>query len=196
MGLIFVPIALMGKAGQSNILEDSMKKHTAVTLISACIFAVTAIPLMAQTPNPQWTHGAQSPHGVQQQRAFHLPGERVEAQLAYLKTALKITDAQLSQWNAYADMMRKQAAAMDTKIKAMHTEGAQHTERRQHSAIDRLERQQQFLAAAAARLNERIAVEKPLYAVLTDEQKHVADQVLAPRRGPGMFNPRERRRMT
>jgi len=33
--------------------------------------------------------------------------ERVEARLAYLKTALKITDAQQSQWDAFASVMRK-----------------------------------------------------------------------------------------
>ena len=58
---------------------------------------------------------------------------------------------------------------------------AQRTERRRATSIDRLERQQQQYTAAAARLNEQLAVQKPLYAVLTSEQKQVADQLLSPR---------------
>jgi hypothetical protein len=32
-------------------------------------------------------------------------GKRIEARLAYLRTALKITDAQQPQWNANADVL-------------------------------------------------------------------------------------------
>jgi hypothetical protein len=62
-------------------------------------------------------------------------------------------------------------------------------ERAEHpqvSALERLERQQKFLAAASAHLNARIAAVKPLYDSLSPEQKKVADVVLV-REGGGRF---------
>jgi hypothetical protein len=63
---------------------------------------------------------------------------------------------------------------------------AQFAERKPHerpNAIARMERQQQRHADALTRLNELLAVERPLYAALTPEQKQIADEVLAPRGG-------------
>ena len=70
-------------------------------MMSALIAAgfATAVPLaMAQTANPspgvsQGQHAKRFHHGKQ---VFSLPSERVEARLAYIKTALKITNAQES----------------------------------------------------------------------------------------------------
>ena len=60
----------------------------------------------------------------QAQRAFG-PADRVEARLAYQRTALKITDAQQAQWNAYADSVRKEAAARAEKMQAFREKHAQ-----------------------------------------------------------------------
>jgi hypothetical protein len=48
------------------------------------------------------------------------------------------------------------------------------------NAIERLERAQSFLAVATTRINQLLAVEKPLYAALSPEQQKVADVVLKP----------------
>ncbi|MGE5641317.1 MAG: Spy/CpxP family protein refolding chaperone [Clostridia bacterium] len=131
---------------------------------------------------------AQDTHRAHEPRAFSKPTERVEARLAYLKTALKITPAQEGQWNAYAQTVRKDAAEREQKFaewRQKHEQagqGAQRTEHERPSAIERLERQQKFLAEASAKLNERIAAVKPLYASLSAEQKKVADVVLVPGR--------------
>jgi periplasmic protein CpxP/Spy len=120
-----------------------------------------------------------------------MPGERIEARLAYIRTALKITDAQQAQWDSFANVLRKHARDMDQRIQQRvaqhHQPGAQRPERPQFSAIERLERQQQRLAQRSARLNEVIAAAKPLYASFSPEQKQIADQMLAQgehRRGP------------
>jgi hypothetical protein len=55
------------------------------------------------------------------------------------------------------------------------------TERTRPTAVDRHERQRARLTFAVQRLDELLAVEKPLYAVLSPEQQRVADEVLAPR---------------
>jgi len=52
------------------------------------------------------------------------------------------------------------------------------------TVIERLEFAQKMHGEAIRRLNERLEVEKPLYAALSSEQKQVADVVLEPRGGP------------
>jgi hypothetical protein len=118
------------------------------------------------------------------QRSQVKPSERVEARLAYIRTALKITDAQQPQWDAFASVLRKQAQQMDEFHRTRHTEGAQAGERRHATAIERLERRQKMMAFASQRLDEVIAAAKPLYAALSPEQQKIADEMLA-RQGRG-----------
>ena len=165
-----------------------MKKLILSTLVSASLAATAAAPVLAQTAGaesagPQAGHSAQRHHG---QRAARLPSERVEARLAYLKTTLKITDAQQSQWDAFADTLRKQARAGDERMKARQAQMAEGRKGTPPTAIERMERAQTRLAASSTRLNETLAAAKPLYAALSPEQQKVADELLAPRghRGP------------
>src|SRR3954467_14986178 len=46
-----------------------------------------------------------------QQGGMGMPFEHVEGRIAFLKTELKITDAQAPQWNAFADTLRANAQA-------------------------------------------------------------------------------------
>jgi len=170
-----------------------MKNTLLSTLVSAALVTVAAAPALAQSPGPggqgpvlstvegpQARHFAQRQH--QGQRASRLPSERAEARLAYLKTALKITDAQQPQWDAFADMLRKQAREADQRVQALRTEAAGREKGAQPTAIERMERGQARLAAASARLNETLSAAKPLYAALSAEQQKIADELLTPRR--------------
>ena len=153
----------------------------------AVAFAVAAPLAAGQTTDPatdapQGRHAQGPDHG---QRAFTLPSERAEARLAYLKTALKITDAQQAQWEAFADVQRKHAKAADERVKAMREGRAQRPQGERPSAVERLERRQQMLTVQSQRLTEVIAAAKPLYASLSPEQKVIADDLLTPRRGHG-----------
>ena len=120
---------------------------------------------------------------TQTRRAEHqrpLPSQLIDARLAYLKTALKITPAQESQWNALADVLRRQARARDAdiqKFRAAHEHRGQ-TAAQQPSAIERLERRQEFLAKASARLNDVLTAAKPLYASFSPDQMRMADELL------------------
>lgn len=126
-------------------------------------------------------------------RPFSQPSERVEARLAYIRTALKITDAQKPQWDAYADAMRADARDADKRMADMRKKmeerwnarkdgkedkTAQRDDWQPPTAIERLDHERQFLSDELARLDARIAVEKPLYAALSPTQKQVADEVL------------------
>jgi hypothetical protein len=162
-----------------------MNKRLISTLVSIGLSAAAVSVATAQTVAPT-AAGAQAQHGARHEhakRAFSLPSERVEARLAYVKTALKVTEAQQPQWDAFANTLRKQAADRDARIKAMRAKFAEGKSRERRNAIARMEREQQRHAAALTRLNELLAVERPLYASLNAEQKQVADEVLAPRGG-------------
>ena len=55
------------------------------------------------------------------------PSERIEARLAYIRTALKITDAQQAQWNAFAETLRNQARSADQRMQEFRAQREQGT---------------------------------------------------------------------
>jgi LTXXQ motif family protein len=163
-----------------------MNKTLIATLLAASLgsaipaaFAQTATP---QTKGPQANHAKHDQHA---KRPFQLPSERVEARLAYIQTALKITDAQKPQWEAFAATLRKQAREADKRVQEKRTQMADRSKQQHLSAIERLERRQRMMTAGAQRMNELIAASKPLYATLNPDQKQIADGLLSPRHGKG-----------
>lgn len=155
-----------------------MIKLLGTTLVSVFLAATSASVAMAQTaanPNPSPAAG---PMHRFAEGPFSRPTERIDARLAYLKTALKITDAQQAQWDAYAGFARKNAQDLEQRFQAMHSGGPGHMAHQRGNAIERLEKTQAFHAEAIARINQLLAVQKPLYAALSPEQQKVADVVL------------------
>jgi protein CpxP len=180
-----------------------MNKVLLATLVSAA-FASAAPFASAQTADSSdSTILAQaqpgSPNAARPQRQgpdrkqFHSASERVEARLAYLRTALKITDAQQPQWDNFANVLRKQASDRDQRMQqfrakweasrgaqSQRPDGAMQRAERPHvNAIERLERTQQRMAQRSTQLNEVIGAAKPLYAAFSPEQKQIADGMLA-----------------
>ena len=177
-----------------------MKKVFLASAVAAA-FAVAAPGVFAETTAESSTEAPTilaaapageatgTPRAAPERRAFRGASERVEARIAYIRTALKITDAQSSQFEAFANVLRKHATDMDQRMQKRRAEfsqqpGAQRPMMRNVSAIERLERTQQRMAQRSARLGEVIAAAKPLYASFSPEQKQVADEMLA-RRGHG-----------
>ena len=160
-----------------------MNKLLAATFVS--IGLASAVPAaLAQTTGP----AADAGRGQSAQRQFDkrpamTPSERVEARLAYIRTALKITAAQQPQFDAYASVQRKHAAAMDKRFQERRAQMAQGQagERKHPTAVEQHQFQRDRMVVATQRLDELLAVEKPLYAALTPEQQRVADEVLAQR---------------
>lgn len=112
-----------------------------------------------------------------------LPGAMIEAHLAFMKTALKVTDAQAAAWNAVADVLREQAKRHDAEIVAhrkAHDEASRPPDLptmlqdRQHMAVEESDDLSKLLTAL-----------KPFYALLSAEQKETADHLFPPRH-PGM----------
>lgn len=97
----------------------------------------------------------------------------IEGRLAYLKTELAITDAQLPLWNAYAGAARRNVQSMIAHCSAMMGQG-----RTALSLPDRIEQHEQFMAAQLDSLRATDKALRPLYASFSDAQRQSADQLM------------------
>jgi len=103
---------------------------------------------------------------------MEMPFEHVEGRIAYLRAELKITDAQTAPWNAFADAMRADAAAMKAMHEGMAKDGMP------GSLPERLATQQKMMSAHVGMLERMEAGAKPLYAALSGEQRTLLDQMM------------------
>ena len=107
--------------------------------------------------------------------------DRVEGRIAFLKTELKITDAQSAAWNAFADALRANAKSLGEVRASMAPQAGVP----QQGLVDRLALQEKWLAA---RLEGTRAIKSALInlvGTLSDEQKEAANELLAPHVGMG-----------
>jgi periplasmic protein CpxP/Spy len=170
-----------------------MKRVLLATALSAA-FAVGASTVVAQGIETQpeavlvaaasehQTHMAQA-QGAQgqgtHQHQFRSATERVEARLAFIQKTLQITPAQQTQWDTFANVLRRHARDMDERFQQRRAQAGQGAANANVSAIERLERMQRMTADRYNKLGEVIAAAKPLYETLSPEQKQAADQMLA-----------------
>jgi hypothetical protein len=114
---------------------------------------------------------AMMPHGGMMMPMMGM-ADHIEGRLAFLKTELKITDAQLPQWNAFADALRAnatQASGMMKQMQAMMQGGAPPN---LPARLDVVEKHLQAHLEMVQRLKTSLS---PLYASFSDEQKRSAD---------------------
>jgi hypothetical protein len=112
-------------------------------------------------------------------QAFANPGAFAESRLAGFKAQLKITAAQESAWKAFADQAKQQAESMQALMSS--AQGSV-----QASAPERIELRAQMMKQRQEQMEKGTAAFKDLYAVLSPEQKALADQGF----GPGMMGGR------
>ena len=98
----------------------------------------------------------------------------IDGRLAYLKTELKITDAQESLWDAYANAARDNAQSMTARCTAMMSQTGPNA----LALPDRLDQHEQFMSAQLDALRALNKSLKPLYTALNDAQKQVANQLI------------------
>ncbi len=107
--------------------------------------------------------------------------DHVEGRIAFLRTELKITDSQASAFNAVADAMRLSAKRLGEPQASSQASVSQSAS----DLVKRLDLQERWLSARL----EGIRAMKPaigtLYAVLSDEQKKTADELLPAQIGFG-----------
>lgn len=102
--------------------------------------------------------------------------DHVEGRIAFLKAELKVTEAQMPQWNAFADVLRENARRMSGMRTTMS--GIFGQDSASVSAPDRLDRMEQMISTMLEAVKGTKAALAPLYAVFTEEQKKVADQLI------------------
>lgn len=105
--------------------------------------------------------------------------DHVEGRIAFLRTELKITDAQSSAWNAFADALRANAKSLgEVRASMMGQAGAAPL-----SLTDRLELQEKWLAARLEGIRAIRSAATNLLASFSEDQKKAADELLAPHMG-------------
>jgi LTXXQ motif family protein len=116
--------------------------------------------------------------------------DHIEGRIAFLKTELKITDAQLPQWNNFADALRSNARRMTEMRGAMMQggmmqggtmQGGMMGQTNTPRAPERVDRMEKMMTGMLESVRATKAALGPLYEVLSEEQKKTADALL---RGP------------
>jgi hypothetical protein len=98
----------------------------------------------------------------------------IEGRLAFLKAEINITPEQEALWKDYANAVRDNAKTMSGRCTSlMGDSGAS-----EKSLPDRLDAQEQFVAARLDALRATNKALKPLYQALSDAQKKLADQLI------------------
>jgi len=117
-----------------------------------------AAPASAKTP------GKQAPH---------TPEDFVETRIKDLHQKLKITPAQESQWNEFAEVMRDNAQMVDAVLKERSENLHSMT------AVDDLRSYQKLADAHANGLKKLVPAFEALYNTMSADQKKTADVVFA-----------------
>ncbi len=99
------------------------------------------------------------------------------ARIAYLKTALGITEAQTGVWNAYVEALK----ANQTKMQGMMK--GKKDAKKNATAIQKMNARIERTKARLQNLEAMKPATEALYNALDDEQKKKADAVLVKRRG-------------
>ena len=107
--------------------------------------------------------------------------DHIEGRIAFMKAELKITDAQMSKWDAFADALRK----MGAEWRRQHAE-AKSTQPQATDLPSRVSSQEKLLQWRLEALRREKEPLLALYAVLYVQQKRVADQLMLMPSGMGM----------
>jgi hypothetical protein len=178
------------------------------SILAVAVAVLTSTAAVAQQSTPRMMYQGWGPmmgqgwmglmmgHGMMPMTGMMNPFRHVEGRLAFLKTELEITEAQAPQWNAYAEATRANAKRMDELMKEMASGGMMMGNQgmmmpgqpgKMMSLPDRLDWAERHMAAHMQMLD---AIKEPtmqLYAVFSDEQKRIADQLLGPMGMMGMM---------
>ena len=124
---------------------------------------------------PVAAQGSKSP-GAKAKPAPAGPREGVEPEIAELRDRLHITPAQQPQFDAFAEIMRKNAAELDSLMQQKSPKA---------NAVDDMRFYLQFTEAQAEGLKRLLPAFQALYDSLTDQQKRAADSVMGNAAQPG-----------
>jgi LTXXQ motif family protein len=192
---LFVIAKLGGIEGKSfgGTMIILFKSAISATLPAVAFAALVVTSPIAAQPAPQGRGPGMMEPGPSGQMPGGMMGsgtsmpmmgmmaDHVEGRIAFLKTELKITDSQTPQWNAFADALRANAQRMSAMRNTMMQGGMMQGGMMSGASVtapDRLDRMEKMMTAMSEAVKVTKAALAPLYAVLTDEQKKIADQLI------------------
>ena len=160
----------------------------------ALILALMAAPVLAQQQEHEQHHPGETPPAAGMQGPgmqggaggmmgmMRMMAGHVEGRLAFLKTELKITDAQLPLWNAVAEAIRANAKSMSEIMSGGMMGGSQTA-----ALPEKLALHEKMMTAHLEALRRLKTAVDPLYAALSPEQKKRADELAMGPMGMGMM---------
>jgi hypothetical protein len=184
-----------------NVFREANMKSIIVLATAICV--AIAAPVAAQTAVDPHGHGGPPAAGAKPgpgptgpragmmggkgmgmmqdggMRAMQMaPGKHLEGRLAFLRAEIGITDAQASGWNTFADAVRKASKDMMASMPMMGQKPAD------GGWLANLERHEKMMASHLESLRAIRTAAQPLYASLSDDQKRIADELMAGPMGP------------
>ena len=153
--------------------STTILRVTAVTALFGVAMLVSP-PIPANADGGTMAQAASSPAAAPRGAAKSAAAKQdsVEERIASLHKSLKITADEETAWNAVAQTMRDNEAAMQ---KLVETRNAEHLQK--VSAVDDLKIYEGFTQAHDDGLKKLIASFETLYGAMPDTQKAIADQV-------------------
>ncbi len=149
------------------------QKIALAATVALGLAGAAAIP--AFSANDPQAGNAQGEHGKDWHHGHHGMGwmspRFVDARIAFLKTALKITDAQEQAFDGVAKVMREDAAERMKMHESFRAEMPK-------NALERMELHAKIAEMHAQHLAAFVAAFKPLYDGLSDDQRKAADELL------------------
>jgi LTXXQ motif family protein len=175
-------------------------KKAAMALLAGAVFAATAIFAAAQSDDQRgrgWGMGRMMMDGSMMGRGymggygpmtgFDSDGmlDRIDGRLAFIKAELKIRDDQLAEWDALAQVIRDNAEVHNDMMRSM-MEGMHDGDYFDKPLPERLTIMETQMEAMLEQIRSVHGALDKLYAVLDDDQKKAADEVVLPVMGMGM----------
>ncbi len=158
-----------------------MKKQILIPAAALAILSGSVVaqmpPAFAQTANAPQTANRPSAQTAHMRWLHRDLTARMDGRIAYLKAALKITPAQETQFGKLAQAIRENAADFAKDFQVFRATRGQHL-----SAVDRIEAQIKMAQFRVSARERYLTAFKPLYASLSQEQKQIADRLMAPHR--------------
>jgi hypothetical protein len=160
-------------------------KHWSTIAAAAAVVTVIAGGALAQGPGLMMGErgggmGWGMSRGAPWERGPDAMLDRVEGRLAFIKAELKINEAQTPAWNALADAVRSAAKHHNDRMKALFT-----GEAKSGTLPERLDAQERFLSVRVDDIRQIKGALNALYALLSEEQKNEADEIVLPMAGMG-----------
>ena len=152
------------------------------------LVAGLALPALADDNDmPMWSMGHMMGEGWMGMGPGAMMLDHIDGRLAFLKTELKITEAQTPAWDALAKAVKDSATRRKAAMETMFQGGLD-----KRTLLERVDIQEAMMTSRLDEIRTIKAALGTLYAQLSDEQKKAADTTMFPMigMGPGMMHAR------